>query len=348
MNSHYIKEIMKLFSGQFQRPLFCFILISSILFVVIFAMPSDNRFENKFVSPSEQCAKNFVVSQDCAKESPELCLMQENSLIATAPPMTVTPQVLGVLIDGADFRMEDLKKEVSEYIVEQGDTISSIASRFNISSNTIFWANDLNSRSIIQPGQKLIILPVSGVIHYVGKGETLSEIAERYKAKADEISEFNELSGDGDIFIGDILVIPNGKISTRTAQVSYLAPLASSYFICPISPPCRITQGLHYYNAIDFSHVGVSCGEPVFAAAGGTVQKVVYTSRYGRSVRILHPNGVVTYYGHLQDILVGVGQKVSQGTIIGTIGHTGYTIPAGPAGCHVHFDVRGAKNPFAQ
>ena len=348
MNKRYIKEMIKLFSGRAKRGLFGLTLASIVLFIIVFTISPDSAFESKFTLHSEQCNKNYVVSHDCAKESPELCFIQDNSLIAATPPMAVTPQVLGVLIDGADFRIEDLKREVREHIVEQGDTISSIAAQNNISLSTIFWANDLNSRSIIQPGQTLVILPVSGVIHYVGKDEVLGKIAEKYEAKADEIIEFNELSENGDIFIGDILVIPNGKISTQKKQASYLAPLAGTYFICPIAPPCRITQGLHYYNAIDFSHVGVSCGEPVFAAAGGSVQKVVYTSRYGKSVRILHPNGVVTYYGHLQDILVAVGQKVSQGTMIGTIGHTGYTIPAGPAGCHVHFDVRGAKNPFAK
>jgi murein DD-endopeptidase MepM/ murein hydrolase activator NlpD len=58
--------------------------------------------------------------------------------------------------------------------------------------------------------------------------------------------------------------------------------------------------------------------------------------------------GISTFYGHLSAINVKVGQDVSQGQIIGYVGHTGYTIPAGPAGCHVHFEVRGARNPFAK
>ena len=63
---------------------------------------------------------------------------------------------------------------------------------------------------------------------------------------------------------------------------------------------------------------------------------------------ILHPNGVVTYYGHLSKIIVSQGAKVYQGQIIGYMGYSGRTIPAGPAGCHLHFDVRFAQNPFSQ
>ncbi|MBU0476443.1 M23 family metallopeptidase, partial [Patescibacteria group bacterium] len=63
---------------------------------------------------------------------------------------------------------------------------------------------------------------------------------------------------------------------------------------------------------------------------------------------IIHPNGVVTLYSHLQSISVKAGEKVSQGQGIGLIGHTGQTIPSGPQGCHLHFEVRGAENPFAK
>jgi len=89
-----------------------------------------------------------------------------------------------------------------------------------------------------------------------------------------------------------------------------------------------------------------SCGEPVYAAAGGTIQRIGYHTMGGNYVRVLHPNGVVTYYGHLVRAAMSSGTKVFQGEIIGYTGHSGYTIPAGPAGCHLHFEVRGATNPF--
>lgn len=288
--------------------------------------------------------KNLFLRQTdiLERESPELILVQKNSLKTTSPPCVLTPKVFGVLLD-----KEEKEREIKEYFVKEGDSLWSIAKKFNISLETLLWANNLTEKSEIKPGQKLTILPISGVMHLVKSGETLSQIAKEYQANIKEIISFNELSKEGEIFVGDILIVPNGKIVKREKRAKN-TPLASSYFICPISPPCHITQGLHWYNAIDFSHKGISCGEPIFAAAGGVVQKTGYHHRTGKYVRILHPNGVITLYGHLQNILVKTGQKVSQGEIIGLMGHTGYTIPPGPAGCHLHFEVRGAKNPFAR
>lgn len=188
------------------------------------------------------------------------------------------------------------------------------------------------------------------MIYHVKSGDTLSEIARIYKGKVEDIITFNDLSEEGEIFVGDILIIPDGVMPPPPAQPApSLVPLAQSYFICPISPPCRITQGLHWYNAIDFSHG--QCGEPIYAAAGGEVLRVRYgwNRGAGNYLTILHPNGVVTLYGHLQSILVTPGQTVSQGQIIALMGGQPGTPGAGKStGCHLHFGVSGARNPFAR
>lgn len=300
--------------------------------------------QEAFVSPT----KGF------SPESPEFLLIGENSLQAASPPTEFSPQVLGALIGG--YELEDTEKVITEYIVESGDNFWSIAAHFNISLNTIFWANDLNKNSIIQPGQKLIILPVSGVIHHVKNGDTISEITSKYKGKIDKVIAINNLSGEGDIYIGDIIIVPDGVMPPPSVKyASTWVPLANSYFICPISSPCRITQGLHWYNAIDFSHG--KCGEPIYAVAAGKVLKVKLTnstSRWafggaGNHLAILHPNGVVTTYGHIANSLVNPGQQVSQGQMIALIGGQPGTSGAGlSTGCHLHFGVSGARNPFAR
>jgi len=265
----------------------------------------------------------------------------------------VTPQVLGALVEAADYDWS--QKEIVEYVVQPGDNLWSIAERFDISLDTLLWANDLNKNTLIQIGQKLVIPPVSGVIHHVQKGDTISAIAKIYKADSNEIIAFNNLLSGDDIYIGDILIVPDGVMPPPVVYAPQLVPLASSYFICPIAAPCRITQGLHWYNAIDFSHG--KCGEPIYAAAAGTVLKVKLTSSTskwafngaGNHLTILHPNGVVTMYGHLQASLVNPGDYVSQGQVIALMGGAPGTPGAGNStGCHVHFGVSGARNPFAQ
>ncbi len=332
------------------KPLIIGVILVSLFTITLLLKNNSSVFQKRIFNNQDG---NTLIFAD-AKTNPRLDLsesifIENNSLKASLPPVVINPQVLGVLTGNSGLSTETERKEIIEYTVEPGDNLSSIAQKFNISLNTVRWANNLNTSSIIHPGQKLIILPVSGVIHYVGKGDTISEIAKTYNGKTKEIIAFNNLSSEGDIYVGDVIIIPNGVVSSvSSSQTKTWSPIPKNYFICPIALPCYITQGLHWYNAIDFSHG--RCGEPIYAAAGGTVIKAKYHYIAGNYVRILHPNGVATQYGHLSKILVSVGQRVSQGQIIGLMGYTGKTIPSGPAGCHLHFDVlnvpRGT-NPFA-
>lgn len=267
-------------------------------------------------------------------------IMEGSFLQSEGPPFLISGSSLASFGESSD------EKEIQEYIVKEGDTIGSIAERFNISVETILWANNLSYKSTIKPGQKLVILPVSGILHVIREGDTLSELAQLYQADIERIVEINELNSPENIYAGDILIIPGGKMPKTAPKKYSQVPISGSYFICPIASPCRITQGLHWFNAVDITN-GV-CGEPVFAAAGGKVQRTGYGRVSGYYVRIIHPNGIVTFYGHLSKIAVKPGQKVYQGQIIGYVGHSGITIPSGPAGCHVHFDVRFANNPFGK
>ncbi len=248
------------------------------------------------------------------------------------------------------------RKEVTEYTVEEGDTFASIAGKFGITVQTIYLANNVAKNSKIKAGSQLIILPIDGIIYIVKEGDTLKKIAKATQASEQEIASFNELDNDK-VYPGDVMIIPGGKSTPQKAQSVYAAlqpsnekPLPDNYFICPIPRTngiCKITQRLHFNNAIDFSSGLYCCGQPVYAAASGTVLKVKsggYNNGYGRYVKIVHPSGLTTLYAHLQDVYVKEGQEVSNGETIGTIGNSGRTI--GVTGCHVHFEV-GALSGFA-
>ncbi len=352
-----IREVWKKFKGSARDPFLYLGMICVGLFSIISLVNPVSSFvgnANLLVAYSyPQSEDSFITPNTKIKESPDLSLVQQNSLASVSPPIMVTPQVLGALMEAADY--EWTQKEITEYVVENGDTLSSIAKQFNVSLNTLLWANDLTSSSLLKLGQKLVVLPVSGVVHHVKNGDTLSDIAKIYKSTAEKIIAFNNLTAEGDIYIGDILIVPDGVMPPPTAYVSQLVPMAASYFICPIAAPCRVTQGLHWYNAIDFSHG--KCGEPIYAVAAGQVLKVKLTSSIskwafggaGNTIAIQHPNGVVTTYGHVQTSFVNSGDYVSQGQIIALIGGALNMPGSGNStGCHVHFGVSGAKNPFAK
>lgn len=245
--------------------------------------------------------------------------------------------------------------QISVYVVRKGDTLSAIAKMFGVSANTILWANDVPKGGGIKVGQKLVILPVSGVQYTVKKGDTIAKVATLYKADVEEIRGANNLDvGDG-LTVGDSIIIPNGiesviSIPTTSTNKSketrgYVPPDNSTfiatdgYFVRPTAG--RKTQGIHGHNGIDFH---ADKGTTVVAAAAGTVvvsRNDGWNGGYGQYIVIKHSNGTQTLYAHLSSNIVSEGQEVSQGQLIALSGDTGKSF-----GPHLHFEVRGGRNPF--
>ncbi len=339
--------------GVFRNPFFYFGLTSFVLFGVLFASSSslatlggnenhNATFFNAFFKNDTSLATDepfFRQSNALALETPDLKIVGDDFVYGMSTPNVLTTQTLG------DIFGEPVvdRKDVIDYTVQPGDTIASVAQTFNISLNTILWANDLSKNSALKEGQTLVILPVSGLVHVVKAGDTISEIAKTYQAKAEDIIAFNNLSGEADIFVGDLLVVPGGTMPSKAVpSTDVQTSLADSFFIYPAEG--IITQGLHYFNAVDLAN---KCGTPIYAAAAGTVQRAVGNNQWnfgmGNYITILHTSGVSTYYGHLMTLFVKPGDTVDVGDRIGLMGRTGEA-----TGCHVHFQVMGAKNPLAK
>ena len=104
--------------------------------------------------------------------------------------------------------------KLQSYKVVAGDTLLGIAYRFGITPETILWANDLGNGDLLQIGQELTILPVSGVLHTVKKGDTLSGIADEYGADPAKIIDANQLSDANALVEGQTLIIPGGMMRT--------------------------------------------------------------------------------------------------------------------------------------
>ncbi len=100
------------------------------------------------------------------------------------------------------------------YKVAAGDTLLGIAYRFGITPETILWANNMGNGDLLQIGDELTILPVSGVLHKVKKGDTLLTIAEAYGADSAKIAEANQLSDTNALQEGQQLVVPGGMMRT--------------------------------------------------------------------------------------------------------------------------------------
>lgn len=203
------KEILtrinyKKIKGFFQKPLFDFKYISLIL-LALFSWQSSSSL--RFLTQEENFSSLLMLSTYSYPESSQMIFIQQNSIKGLSSPLTVPTRVLAAFIQGDTDIIE--RGGVIEYTVVQGDSLSRIASRFNISLDTLLWANNLRT-STIRPGQRLIILPVSGVKHTVEEGDTISAIAKEYDVEAEEILSFNNILKQEDILAGETIVVPGG------------------------------------------------------------------------------------------------------------------------------------------
>ncbi len=265
-------------------------------------------------------------------------------------------QVLAAEINPITIISDKPRDKVLEYTVEKGDTVSTIAEKFGVTTETILWENNLKESSFLTVGDTIRVLPVSGVAHTVKKGETIYTVAKAHQAEAQAILDFpfNDVSEDLNIKVGQVIIVPNGAptpSAPKPRPVQYLArdqanqsPVSGSgQFLWPASG--QIAQYFSWYHpADDISNLG---GGPIIAADGGKVIIAGWpdNSGYGNRVVIDHGNGFTTLYAHLSRIDVGVGDYVSRGQGIGMMGSTGRS-----TGTHLHFEIHkggAAQNPLS-
>ena len=228
---------------------------------------------------------------------------------------------------------------IEEYAVQPGDTISQIAAKFGISVNTVLWANNLSSYSYIRPGEKIKIMPVSGLTHKVVKNDTVIKLAKYYSANEKDVRDWNNLTEDAALTVGQELIIPGGQkprpapTYNRTASPNAPAnaPAAGGGMIWPVNSR-RVTQYFSWlHHGLD---IGAPMGTPIYAADNGVIEQVGWGAGYGNQVVINHGNGKKTRYAHASQIYVAKGQTVAKGQAIAAVGSTGWS-----TGPHLHFEV---------
>jgi len=101
------------------------------------------------------------------------------------------------------------RKDIRTYTVVAGDSVESIAQKFNITSNSIRWSNGITGDTVAV-GTKLTIPPVTGIVYTVRAGDTPDTLAQKFKADKAQIIAYNdaELSG---LHINEQIIIPNGQ-----------------------------------------------------------------------------------------------------------------------------------------
>ena len=249
------------------------------------------------------------------------------------------------------------REGIIEYIVLAGDSVSTIAAQFEVSVNTILWENNLSAYSLIRPGNKLMILPMTGVTYSVKRNETLSSIAAKYGVEQNVIIEANKLGGGGILAVGQKLIIPGGKepyVAPKTVARSFPAASVTDLFkpenlksvvsnkLAWPTVGARITQYYSWrHHAVDIAN---KTGTPIYACDTGVIEVAGWGTGYGNQIVIDHGGGRKSRYGHMSKFYVVKGQVVEKGEVIGAMGSTGNS-----TGPHLHFEyiINNVKyNPF--
>ena len=255
-------------------------------------------------------------------------------------------------------------------VVQDGDNLYSVATRYQVTPQSIIRDNDLVAPYKLDSGQVLRIKPSK--MHVVTIADTLFSLSQRYAVSQFELARLNQLSEPYSLFVGQVLLLPetldlsilqvdglkpdkvttsiNSTPSAKHVLQSKKQPVKS--FVAPSLGHAGFTWPLEGEVTTEFGpaergvhHDGVKISAPfgtlVTTSAPGTVAFVgEELKRFGTLVLVKHEGGYITAYAHLDELSVKEGDVLGNGTVIGQVGTTGYVETP-----QLHFEIRKSRTP---
>ncbi len=261
------------------------------------------------------------------------------------------------------------QKDIPEsgvHIVQKGETIYRISKMYGIAEYDLMDYNKLDSFTIFE-GQKLKLTGDSGadikefqeiaekdnsMYHIVEKKETLYGIARIYKTTVDEIKSLNNLSGNN-IYVGQKIKLRGSVIDQNNASksnssgdiktaktpvksaVGKVKAVQSAKVFVPVNGTVTSEFGLRNGKPHKGIDIAAKIGTPIHAALAGKVVYEGVQKGYGNVIILEHQGSIMTVYAHNESNLVRLGDTVTKGQPIATLGNTGNS-----SGAHLHFEYR--------
>jgi surface antigen len=232
------------------------------------------------------------------------------------------------------------RKDIQTYTTKAGDSVTSIATQFGVTSDTIRWSNGVTGDAIAA-GTSLRISPVSGIVYQVKAGDTADSLASKYRSNKDLLVAINdaEFTFPG---VGEYIVIPDGQPPTATGRVSVTTAAASGGFAW--GGYSAIYEG----NGYDFGYCTwyaatrrSQIGRPIPSNLGNASTWKVLAQRAGLGVGNAPAAGAVLwvqprdYYGHVgfvESVNPDGSVNISEMNVYGFAVRSTKTIPADEAG----------------
>lgn len=235
---------------------------------------------------------------------------------------------------------------VGIHTAQPGDTLASLARLYGTTEDSLRSTNYLKNTTLT-PGQNIVVINRSGMMAVVARDrkdrhvQTLTEIAKTWGQNAAVVMRANRLPGvallttEG-LPLGTEVFLPGARLRF----VDYIFPIPGGSVRGLLSS--RFGRRMHPVLGRRLFHAGIDLrspmGAPVRASRDGVVRFTGEHGGLGQAIFIRHAGGMETWYGHLSQIRVVVGQAVVKGQLIGNVGATG--LATGP---HLHFEVHDAR-----
>lgn len=292
---------------------------------------------------------------ETSEEESEEYATLENVVLEEDGKLELSHELLNLAVEyhGNEYTFTEPRLENLGYKVKKGDTISTIAKRFNTSSDYLM-ANNLDiDLSTLRVGREIKIPNETGIFYRVEKNDSFMSLEKKFSISEEIVKEDNnieELKQGEVIFLREPTIASEFKKKMKTVVAAQKR--AASVFASPLNRlivTSKYGSRRHPVLKQTIHHAGVDLKAPVgtkvMSAKSGTVTFAGYSGNYGYLVVVSHPDGYETRYAHLSKVKVKKGQKVNSRQLIALSGNTGRS-----TGPHLHFEVRRngkALNPIA-
>lgn len=176
-----------------------------VILIVLFVIPIYPTFAGFIYTNNEYDFYRWDIDESSILNSYSVddSSDEDNSIVLESKDSFLSINTLN-----SDERDLSWTNEIVDYEVQSWDSIWSIANDFEVSIDSINWANWFHKNHVIHPWDQIKIPPVSWLVHYVKSWETIDSIAKEYWIKKDKIIEQNLLSSDYAPKKWDTLVLP--------------------------------------------------------------------------------------------------------------------------------------------
>ena len=226
-------------------------------------------------------------------------------------------------------KKKTLMDKIKTHTVQKNETLWVIAQKYDINIDTLIGANSISNMNRIQPGEKIKILPVKGILYKIGPGENLSTIAHKFDISIENIAKSNQIEDPNKVQPGKMLILPGAK-----PEFSYQDRL-ERLFIKPVNARISSYYGRRWgrqHEGIDYA---INIGTEIRAVGAGKIVYSGWARGYGKTIIIEHQKGLRTLYAHNSKLLVHSGEWVRRGEVISKSGNTGNS-----TGPHLHLEVQ--------